>query len=88
MKQRRLKPCTAKSTKPPPGVYYRLSVNNRKRKGRPVHGAALIDRGKVSSLHFLQYNYSIPKTNISNIPNAQKNIFLSGLTKYITNDIL
>nr|DAT54154.1 MAG TPA: hypothetical protein [Caudoviricetes sp.] len=59
----------------PPGVYYRLSVNNRKRKGRPKHGAAPSYGEKVSSLHFLQYNYSIPKTNISNIPNILKNIF-------------
>nr|DAF16586.1 MAG TPA: hypothetical protein [Caudoviricetes sp.] len=31
----------------------------------------------MSSLHFLQYNYSIPKTEIADIPDTQKNIFFS-----------
>lgn len=60
-------------------MYYRLPVNNHKREGRPEHGAALIDGESVSSLHFLQYNFNTPKTDIADIPDTLKNIFLRSL---------
>ncbi|MBS6866525.1 MAG: hypothetical protein KH196_12650 [Oscillospiraceae bacterium] len=63
-----------KTARPPPAACSN-PWHNLKRKGRPNYGAAFSDGEKASSLHFLQYNYSIPKTNISNIPNILKNIF-------------